>query len=122
MEKIDQLIKLHEEIQLDLHKEFVKDKICCVCRTNIIKPLYPPEEIPINPLEQGQGPWNDGLVKVVSAGYGSRHDLESYIIAICDPCLTKLREDKIIEVYRDLKKSITGSDSVARTTNFRKNL
>ena len=33
--------------------------------------------------------WNDGVVNLISAGYGSRFDGDEFIIAICDDCLEK---------------------------------
>jgi len=122
MNKIEELIKLHDEIQLEHAKEFVKDKKCICCKTTILKPLYPPEEITLNPLEQERGPWDGGIVTLISGGYGSRHDLESYYIAICDSCLSKLKEEGIAESYRNLKKTITGNDSLKRVSDYRKNL
>jgi hypothetical protein len=40
-------------------------------------------------LDAGSEIWNGGLVHLVSAGYGSTHDGDEFIIAICDDCLTK---------------------------------
>lgn len=43
-------------------------------------------EIKIN---AGSQMWNDGVVDLISAGYGSRFDGDEFIIAICDDCLEK---------------------------------
>jgi hypothetical protein len=44
------------------------------------------EEIELN---AGSQMWNDGVVNLISAGYGSRFDGDEFIIAICDDCLEK---------------------------------
>jgi hypothetical protein len=44
------------------------------------------QEITVN---AGSKMWNDGLVHKVSAGYGSSHDGDEFIIAICDDCIIK---------------------------------
>ena len=44
------------------------------------------EEIEIN---AGSQMWNDGVVNKISAGYGSIHDGDEFIIAICDDCIAK---------------------------------
>lgn len=31
--------------------------------------------------------WNGGIVDKVTAGYGSDHDMNQFIIAICDECI-----------------------------------
>ena len=33
--------------------------------------------------------WNGGIVHIIDAGYGSNHDTDKYVIAICDDCITK---------------------------------
>jgi hypothetical protein len=40
-------------------------------------------------IDAGSHMWNDGLVHKVSAGYGSSHDGDEFIIAICDDCILK---------------------------------
>jgi hypothetical protein len=40
-------------------------------------------------IDAGTKMWNDGLVHKVSAGYGSSHDGDEFIIAICDDCIKK---------------------------------
>jgi hypothetical protein len=44
------------------------------------------EEIVIDASSQM---WNDGVVQKLSAGYGSCHDGDEFIIAICDDCIIK---------------------------------
>ena len=44
------------------------------------------EEIELN---AGSQMWNDGVVNLISAGYGSRFDGDEFMIAICDDCIQK---------------------------------
>ncbi len=37
--------------------------------------------------------WDDGLVAYVNAGYGSRNDMDKYVLAICDECIDNLTAD-----------------------------
>lgn len=37
--------------------------------------------------------WNGGIVHIVDAGYGSGHDTDQFVIAICDDCITKESQD-----------------------------
>ena len=32
---------------------------------------------------------NDGIIQTISAGYGSRHDTDIFIISICDECISR---------------------------------
>ena len=36
---------------------------------------------------------NGGIIQIINAGYGSNHDGDQIIIAICDDCITKNLED-----------------------------
>jgi hypothetical protein len=49
--------------------------------------------------------WNDGIVKVISAGYGSSHDTDQFVIAICDNCITKKQEDGTLLYYGNYMES-----------------
>jgi len=40
-------------------------------------------------LDAGSQMWKDGVVDLISAGYGSKFDTDEFIIAICDECLDK---------------------------------
>lgn len=37
--------------------------------------------------------WSDGIVNIIDAGYGSNHDTDKFIIAICDDCIKLNLED-----------------------------
>jgi hypothetical protein len=42
---------------------------------------------------------NDGIIQVIAAGYGSIHDGDMFIIAICDQCINLKIEDSSLLVY-----------------------
>jgi hypothetical protein len=51
--------------------------------------------------------WKEGGVTRISFGYGSRHDLQSFYIAICDSCTEKLIKENIIVDTKDISKKIS---------------
>lgn len=50
--------------------------------------------------------WDGGTVDVISPGYGSSHDEDLYYIALCDECITKLKDKGKIIPTR-VKKRVT---------------
>ena len=42
--------------------------------------------------------WNNGTVEKFECGYGSKHDGDVIIAALCDNCIDKLVKDKKIEI------------------------
>ncbi len=59
----------------------MKAKPCIKCGIEII-PLYP--ELDGKPE---QGMWSNGVVDKICANYGSKHDGDVFLIAICDKCI-----------------------------------
>lgn len=57
---------------------------CIVC-DNDIKQL----DKPLPASKSWQGMYSDGIVDVISAGYGSKLDGDMFVIAICDKCINK---------------------------------
>jgi len=55
---------------------------CIICGKELTEIL--PSETP-QPLNNSM--WNDGIVDIISIGYGSKFDGDQYIIAICDDCI-----------------------------------
>jgi hypothetical protein len=90
-------IKAYNE-QLNLH---VSNRTCCVCRENVISKI---EATYIHPLKQEQGMWSDGVVEKITFGFGSKHDMDSYYIAVCDECITELKESGLATSLKELKK------------------
>lgn len=84
MNKFEELQNLKLELQQEISKE-VKSKKCICCDKPITKHDI---ETNIHPLKQERGLWNDGVVGVISAGYGSSHDMDRFYFAICDDCIT----------------------------------
>ena len=42
---------------------------------------------------------DDGIIQIINAGYGSKHDTDQFIIAICDDCITSNLEDGTLLYY-----------------------
>ena len=43
---------------------------------------------------------NGGIVQLIHAGFGSAHDTDSFIIAICDSCIAENLEDATLLLFR----------------------
>lgn len=69
-----------------------KSRRCIVCDAKISL-LYP--NVGADKPEEGM--WKDGIVDEFSAGYGSIHDGDTYVIAVCDSCITNLKKKRKIE-------------------------
>lgn len=85
--------------QLSLH--IVSNRTCCVCKEKVISKV---NEKSIHPLLQEQGMWANGGVEKITFGYGSKHDMDSYYIAVCDNCITELKESGLATDLKELKK------------------
>jgi hypothetical protein len=44
----------------------------------------------LGPYDPASAAWNDAAVDWVVAGYGSKHDMERFLVCICDTCLDSL--------------------------------
>jgi hypothetical protein len=42
---------------------------------------------------------NGGIIHIIEAGYGSTHDGDKWIIAICDGCIEQKKEDATLLFY-----------------------
>ena len=47
-------------------------------------------------LDASSEMWNSGVVGKIEAGYGSRHDMDQFMIAICDDCLEKKKLQGVV--------------------------
>ncbi len=74
-----------------MEKKTSKNKRQCIFCECDIKRMYP--ERPKGKPESDM--WLNGIVDKIHAGYGSDHDGNIYVIAICDSCLIKKK--KVIE-------------------------
>jgi hypothetical protein len=43
---------------------------------------------------------NGGIVQLIHAGFGSAHDTDSFIIAICDNCIAENLEDATLLLFK----------------------
>lgn len=64
----------------------------CICCNNSISPI---DTIPTRFPQSGM--YKNGIVDKISAGYGSDFDGNMYIIAVCDECIKKLKEENKIQ-------------------------
>lgn len=39
-------------------------------------------------LDASSEMWKNGVIGLISAGYGSSHDMDEFVISICDDCIT----------------------------------
>ena len=85
-----------------LSVKFVQNYTCICCKKAILEPIWdlPPA------TEQHQGIWRDGTVSLVSFGFGSRRDMESFFVAICDDCIEEAEKLGIVVNYGELRKCV----------------
>ena len=43
---------------------------------------------------------NGGIIQIIHAGFGSRHDTDSFIIGICDSCIVENLNDATLLLYK----------------------
>lgn len=43
---------------------------------------------------------NGGIIQIIHAGFGSMHDTDSFIIAICDSCIVENLNDGTLLLYK----------------------
>ena len=79
-------LEIIKKYSLPKEKHFTK--ICCCCKKDIIS-LY-------KESNEDYCMWDSAIVGKISAGFGSDHDLNTYLIAICDNCITELINNEII--------------------------
>jgi len=83
-----------------LNSQIVNNYTCCVCKKKVISKI---NDEHIHPLRQEEGMWSDGTVENITFGYGSAHDMDTYYIAICDNCITELKEAELVTDLKELK-------------------
>ncbi len=106
--KAEQAKKTLDKFNRDLNKKFIHDFTCICCRKNKITPTlnYGLDAGAIDPLKQQTGMWDNGAIELVSPGYGSSFDTDSFFIGICDPCIKDLHDKKLVVNYRELRNAI----------------
>jgi hypothetical protein len=79
---------------------------CICCKKNIVKPHDVKEE----DVKEEDLIWDenraidrhmvdDGIIHIINAGYGSKHDGDQFIIAICDDCISENLRDQTLLYY-----------------------
>jgi len=79
----------------------VRNRTCCVCKEKVISKI---EAKHIHPLRQEEGMWRGGVVEKITFGFGSKHDMDSFYIAVCDDCIVELKESGLATDLKELKK------------------
>lgn len=70
----------------------MKSYKCIICGKKI-SPLYKTKTKDVNAL-----PWDGGTVISHWIGYGSTHDSKDITFGLCDDCITKKIEEKLVVV------------------------
>ena len=89
--------------------------------------LWKKEERNGNTLTINSEMIDDGIIHIIDAGYGSKHDGSQLVIAICDECIAKKLDDGTVLFFDDymltdkeyIKENIDKSKQIYRR---RKNL
>jgi hypothetical protein len=105
-EEFEAANKVVTEYNEQLNKSLIKSRVCACCKTKEVKPLEGTglSEGHIKASRQEQGCWNDGTVERISFGYGSKHDMRSFYVAICDSCIDELLKTGLITDVKTLEK------------------
>lgn len=99
-EEYDKALAIIEAYNNQINSKIVTNRVCCICKNKVITKMNDN----IHPLKQEQGMWNDGVVEKITFGYGSKHDMNSYYIAICDNCIDELENDGLATNLKVVKK------------------
>ena len=95
-----------DDYKIQTNKALIKNHICICCKTKEIKPLegWSLADGYVKASEQEQGSWDDGTVEKISFGYGSKHDMRCFYIAMCDDCAEQLEKDGLIIDVKTIRK------------------
>jgi len=112
---------------------------CICCKQDKVKPYDP---INVSNLTEEEMLWrkevfdektldvtnsmvNDGIIHIIDAGYGSKHDGDRIILAVCDECISKNLEDATLLYYSNYMSWPGQEDEVEKSKRLyrrRKNL
>lgn len=100
--------KITGQYKRQVNKSIIKPYVCICCKTNLIEPLKDTSvaDGDMDANKQEQGCWKDGVVNLISGGYGSGHDMEAYYAGICDSCLSDLYKDGLIVPFKEVLKKL----------------
>ena len=65
---------------------------------------------------------DNGIIHIIDAGYGSNHDGDQFIIAICDDCIKENLEDATLLYYGNYMYNKEGKEKSKQKYRRRKNL
>ena len=102
-EQYEDALKLVQDYAEQTYPKYVTNRVCCSCKKNVVTKI---DHKSVHPLRQEQSMWKDGVVEKITFGYGSKHDMESYYIAICDSCIDELETNGLASNIRDIKKGL----------------
>jgi hypothetical protein len=95
---------------------------CICCKKNNVKPHQESEQDVLwgeNRLVNSSM-ISGGIIHVIDAGYGSKHDGDQFIISICDDCINDNLSDQTILYYGSYM--YNGLDSIEEEINKSKKL
>lgn len=88
-----------------LNKLLITNHVCICCKRTEIKPTVGSSLLDgkIKSTQQEFGSWSNGTVEKITFGYGSRHDMRSFYIGICDNCIDELESLRLLTDVNVLK-------------------
>lgn len=92
-----------DEYEKELNAKLIDSYTCLNCKEAEITAQNPEY---INPLMQGRGMWSNGTVIEVGFGFGSRHDMCNYYVAICDNCIEELEASGLAVNKNNIRRKI----------------
>ena len=103
-EEYEAALKTVESYETEINRQISVKTTCICCKTKEIKQLYDDRSFSV--LELQKESWSDGVVDLISFGFGSKFDLERFYIAICDDCIEDLFKKGLVTRYRDITKNL----------------
>lgn len=84
----------------DNNAQIVVKSLPCICCGKQLQPSLMDEDEGITVNNVARQPFSSGMAGNIDAGYGSRHDTDVFMIAVCDDCIeTKRNEGRLTFVY-----------------------
>ena len=66
--------------------------------------------------------WHGGIVNIITAGYGSSHDTDQYVIAMCDDCVTEKEANGVLLYHSNYMSPAYGEESKEKSKSlYRRN-
>jgi hypothetical protein len=89
-----------------VNKSLITGMVCICCKKKKVNPVEGMglEDGSIRSTEQETGCWDDGTVEKISFGYGSRQNMRSFYVAVCDDCVDELEKDGLAVDLNQLRR------------------